>query len=57
MPNPEELVRSSTTLPDQTSSSASAAMATGCSIQCTRSVLVAWPQDPLPAVFPDGLCW
>src|ERR1044072_1529568 len=46
-----------TTEPENTPSLASNGMATGCSFQWTRSVLVACPQDMLPQTLPSGLCW
>ena len=55
VPNPLVLFLSNTTLPDHTSSVASLGIATGCCFQCTRSVLVACPQEAFAAVVPSGL--
>ena len=57
VPKPVLFVVSTTTEPENTPSLASNGIATGCSFQCTRSVLVAWPQDMLPQTLPSGLYW
>jgi hypothetical protein len=57
VPNPEVLSLSTTIEPEKMSDSASPGMASGCSVQCVRSVLVAWPQLMLPQRVPCGLYW
>ena len=63
VPKPLVFCSSTTTEPEKMSSIATpfssnvCGMASGCSSQCTRSVLVAWPQLMLPQRVPCGLCW
>ena len=57
VPKPVVLPVSTTALPENAISVASCGMATGSSVQCTRSLLTAWPQDMFPQVFPLGLYW
>ena len=57
VPRPEVLSWSTTIDPVSTEESAVPAIATGCSVQFTRSVLVACAQSVAPAASsPDGLC-
>jgi hypothetical protein len=57
VPKPDVLPWSTTTLPEKMSSVSSQAMATGCSVQCSKLREVAWPQDMLPQTLPYGLFW
>ena len=46
-----------TTEPDQICSPGRCGIATGCSVQCRKSGLDAWPQLMCPQSDPCGLCW
>jgi hypothetical protein len=57
VPNPLVFSLSMTTLPEKMCACSSNRIATGSSVQWTRSRLIACPHDMLPHTCPSGLYW